>query len=229
MSGHKVLQGLLIVFLLASFSGCKKEVVTVPSVTFDYFPTAIGTWREYVCDSVFHADNDNNNDDSVYSSRFYLREIIDSNYIDIEGRRVEIIKRYRRSDTLSTWNILNIWTQRLSTVSAYRVEENINLHKLAFPINSSVIWNSNDANTFDEEPNQYEYFHEPGIFNNMNFDSTLSVIQINDNNYISRQFGNEIYATGVGLIYKERDELGKRNGVVVSGTEFKMVITAYGK
>jgi hypothetical protein len=224
---HGKLCCLFLLVLLIS-SSCKKESVTAIPVSLNYFPVTVGLWKEYTVDSVYHADTDNNNDDSVYRYHFYIREVIDSSYTDNEGRSIQVIRRYKRSDTLSTWNIINVWTQRLSSINAYRTEDNISLHKLSFPINSSITWNANDANTGEEEINYYEYFHEPDIFNNITFDSTTSVMQVNENNYVMKQFGNEIYATGVGLIFKERDELSKKNGVVVSGFEYKMTIRSWG-
>jgi hypothetical protein len=220
---------LLLFILIVAINSCKKETIEATPVSLNYFPTSVGTWTEYIVDSVYHGENDNNNDDSVYSYHFFIREVIDSSFEDIEGRVIQTIKRYRKNDSLDNWTLSNVWTQRLSPVNAYRTEDNVSLHKLSFPISSSVSWNANDANTLDEENNFYEYFHEPGGYADLNFDSTLSVIQINENNYIARNFGNEIYATGVGLIYKERDELRKKNGIVVAGMEYKMVISGFGR
>ena len=81
----------------------------------------------------------------------------------------------------------------------------------------------------DEKIYSYEYYHQPLTLNMVNYDSTLSVLQIDENNFIEKLYGNEIYATGIGLIYKEEDELGKRNGVVVKGLEYKMQAFAYGR
>ena len=53
-------------------------------------------------------------------------------------------------------------------------------------------------------------------------------IQRDDNNFVEKIYGKEVYAAGVGLIYKERDDLRKTSGIVVSGTEFKMVVSSYG-
>ena len=91
------------------------------------------------------------------------------------------------------------------------------------------MWNGNDANTMEEEFYTYEYFHQPEVINSLSFDSTISVLQIDENNFVERIFGNEIYAAGVGLIFKERDELGKQNGVVVKGLEYRMQVKAYGQ
>lgn len=217
-----------LIFLVVSY-GCKKEIVTTPSISYNYFPSDIGTWVEYNVDSIYHSEDDNNNDDSIYAYHFEIRELIDSTYTDIEGREIQVIKRFRRADSLSEWNLANIWTQRLNSLNAYRIEDNIAFHKLSFPIKSSITWNSNDANSLQEEICSYEYFHEPGIFNSIAFDSTVSVLEFDEDNYIMKRFSNEIYASGVGLVFKVRNELEKNNGLVVSGLEYKMVIKAFGK
>jgi len=127
------------------------------------------------------------------------------------------------------WELSDVWTQYLSSTSAYLTEDNIKYHKLSFPINSTASWNGNDSNTEEEEIYFYDYFHEGDVINSLSFDSTLSVIQIDENNYVETIFGNEKYAAGVGMIYKERNDLGKTNGQVVKGLEYRMVVVDYGK
>ena len=122
-----------------------------------------------------------------------------------------------------------MWTQYLTPYSAYRIENNIPLHKLAFPINEDISWNGNDANSEDEEIYSYEYFHEQGSIGGLSFDSTLSVIHMDEDNYIERIYRNEIYAAGVGLIYRQQDVLGKINGIIVSGYEIRTTVIDYGK
>ncbi len=211
------------------FNGCKKETVVIVPAGFNYFPTDIGTWVEYSVDSVYHSETDNNNDDSVFYYHFQLKEIIDSEFIDESGRENQIIKRYRRLDSLDEWTLTNVWTQNISSYAAYRIEDNISYHKLAFPMNTDITWNGNDANTLDEEMYVYEYVNQPATIQSLEFESTISVIQIDENNFVETFFGNEIYASGVGLIYKERNELGKRNGIVVKGMEYKMQVIRYGR
>ena len=209
-------------------SGCKKETIPLTSASYNYFPVAKGKWVEYSVDSIYHSENDNNNDDSVYSYHFLIREEIDSSFKDGSGKIRQVLKRFRRIDSTDAWTLSDVWTQSLTSTLAYRTENNVNFHKLSFPINSTITWNGNDINTMEEEMYFYEYFHEPGMFNMLSFDSTISVIQIDENNFVERIFGNEIYAAGVGLIFRQRDDLGKRNGVVVSGLEYRMEVIDYG-
>ncbi len=227
---QKIICKLWVFFIVLFFLfGCKKEKLLIVSNTYNYFPVNNGNWVEYTVDSIYHSENDNDNDDSVYTYRFEIRDEIDSAFFDGSGRLNQIIKRYRRTNDLQNWNLSKVWTQSLSSGKAYRTEDNIVYHKLAFPINSTITWNGNDANTFDEEMYYYNSFHESATYNSFNFDSTISVIQIDENNYIQKIYGIEVYAAGVGLIYKVRDELGKQNGVVVKGLEYRMMVTDYGK
>jgi hypothetical protein len=211
------------------FSGCRKETIISAPTSYNYFPSEIGHWIEYEVDSIYHSETDNNNDDSVFYYQFHIREIIDSAYIDDAGRENQIVIRYKREDSLNAWTISNVWTQTISTTAAYRTEDNVSFHKLAFPVSTSVTWNGNDANTLDEEFYSYEYIHQPATIDSIYFDSTISVLQIDENNFVETFYGNEIYAAGVGLVYKERKELGKRNGIIVKGLEYKMHVIGYGK
>lgn len=222
-----------IFFIILSISAltwfsCKKETVVLPALSYNYFPTEKGRYVIYDVDSIYHSENDNNNDDSVYAYHFQIKDKIDSSFSDLEGRVNQVRLRYRRDNDSMQWELTDVWTQYLSSSSAYLIEDNIKYHKLSFPINSTITWNGNDSNTEEEEDYFYDYFHESDVINNLAFDSTLSVIQIDENNYVETIYGNEKYASGVGMIYKERNDLGKRNGQVVKGLEYRMVVVDYG-
>src|SRR3954469_9728937 len=93
------------------FTNCKKETAVVSSNSLGYFPTDNGRWIIYDVDSVYHGTNDNDNDDSVYTFHYQVREVIDSGFTDIEGRQNETVKRYQRSDSSYNWNLTSVWTQ----------------------------------------------------------------------------------------------------------------------
>ncbi|MBK7851000.1 MAG: hypothetical protein IPJ66_07630 [Bacteroidetes bacterium] len=219
---------LFFLFALGMMQACKKESIKPPSPSFNYFPTEKGKWVEYDVDSIYHAENDNNNDDSVYAYHFQIREELDTTYSDGQGRPTQVLLRYKRNSDGEDWVLVSVWTQNLSLSSAYRTEDNIPYHKLAFPINGSTTWDGNDANTNEEEMYEYEDFHIERSFGSFDFDSTLSVLQRDEDNFVERIYGQEIYATGVGMVFKERDDLGKRNGIVVKGLEYKMTLRDFG-
>jgi len=213
---------------IAFLYSCKKEKVDAPSLHFDYFPIRQGIWVIYDVDSIYHSENDNNNDDSVYSFHFQEKFVIDSTYTDASGKDAQVLLVYKRNTTTEDWTFVSVWSQSLTPTAAYRTEENIKYHKLSFPITSEVTWDGNDANTIGEEMYLYEDFNSSMNLNGFAFDSTITVLQRDDNNYVEKIYGKEIYANGVGMIFKERDNLGKRNGIIVSGLEYKMTLTDYG-
>ncbi|REJ82449.1 MAG: hypothetical protein DWQ44_12365 [Bacteroidetes bacterium] len=228
-SARQYIKSIFILLLISGvYSSCKKDSQIINSNSFNYFPTAKGTWVEYNVDSIYHGENDNNNDDSVYTFNFQIREIVDSTFLDGEGREVQVLIRYKRMNSSDEWRLVSVWTQRLSLTGAYRTEDNITYQKLAFPINSRISWDGNAANILSEELYSYESFHEENLVGSFSFDSTLTVLQVDEDNFVERIFGKEIYAVGVGMIFKQRDDLGKRNGLVVKGLEYKMTLRDYG-
>ena len=219
---------LLTLFLCFIATSCKKEKIIPGSTSYNYFPTEEGKYVVYSVDSVFHSDNDNNTDDSVYSWHYQVKELIGETFIDGEGRPVQILRRFRRDTESEEWVEVNVCTQLLTAAAVYRTEDNIAYHRLAFPINSSIQWDGNDANTLDVEMYSYENFHAPLEMNSFSFDSTLSILQVDEDNFVEKIYGEEVYANHVGLIYRVRDELRKVNGFPVKGTEFRMQVIGYG-
>ena len=216
------------IVVLCCIASCKEESLEPIPYSYEYFPVEYGRYIIYDVDSVYHSDNDNNNDDSVYSWHFQVKEKIDSSFIDGQGRVAQRILRYRRDNSSDPWNFLSVWTQTRTTNAAYRFEENIVFHKLSFPVNTGIYWDGNDSNTLSEEIYTYEDIHASRVINAMPFDSTLSVMQRNDDNFVEKIYGYEVYARDIGLIFKQRDNLRKQSGLVVFGTEFKMTVHSYG-
>ena len=208
---------------------CGKETLDIPAPSFNYFPTDKGRFVIFDVDSIVHATNDNQNDDSVYYYSYQVKEIIDSSFVDGEGNVRQVIVRYFRNDTTQDWTINSVWTQSLSSTSAYRWEENIPYHKLSFPINVEIEWNGNDKNTLDQVLLQYEDIHEQQTINNLSFDSTVIVTDNAVPNAVEDISNIEIYAAAVGMIYKENINLRKTSGQVVSGIEFTMTVSSYGR
>jgi hypothetical protein len=177
---------------------------------------------------VVHAENDNNNDDSVYTYSFQVMEVIDSSFIDAAGDTTQLIVRYRRTDTVSAWTLMSVWTQKLIASGAYSTEDNIVYHKLAVPANLQTVWDANAGNILEEEPCYYLSLDQPYSIGSITFDSVATVFQRDDDNFVERKYGREVYASGIGLVFKSRLDLGKRNGLVVSGLDYRMSLNEWG-
>jgi len=219
----------LILLSFSILSSCGKETLEIPSPSYNYFPTEQGKYVVYNVDSIVHSTDDNDNDDSVYYFHYQVKEVIDSSFTDGEGNQRQVLVRYFRKDTTEEWNINSVWTQSLNSSSAYRWEENIPYHKLSFPINAEIEWNVNDKNTLDEVLFQYDEIHASRTINNMAFDSTVVVTDNAVPNFVEDISNKEIYAAGIGMIYKRNIDLRKTSGQVVSGTELTMTVDSHGE
>jgi hypothetical protein len=225
----KFILSLSILTILIFFDSCKKDKVAPVSASYNYFPTQQGKFVVYTVDSIVHRTDDNSNDDSVSYYHFEIKDVIDSSFYDLSGKKRQVILRYYK-DSMNDWTLRNVWSQLLTSSAAYRYEDNVAYHKLAFPINSSIKWDGNDMNTEDEELYEYEELHSANTFNGLQFDSTITVLQRDDLYFIGSIYGKEIYAAGIGMIFHQRDELNFNGvGQVSSGTEYKMTVIDYGQ
>jgi hypothetical protein len=108
------------------------------------------------------------------------------------------------------------------------VEENIRYVRLGFPINLNTTWDGNDFNVLGEDIYEYDQIHINYTLGSFYFDSTLVVLRGNPPNAIERKNGKEIYANGVGMIYKEDYNLDIQQFTDTTGTKYFYTMAAYG-
>lgn len=216
------------------FYSCKKETAesTAAGVYYSYFPLQTGNWVIYDVDSIAHLTNDDATgqpDTSIATYHFKIKEIIDSDFIDGEGDQAFRISRYRQMNDTLPWDFEAVWVAVLKANSAQRVEENNRYIKLAFPMDLNTSWNGNAYNNFLEEDYSYTEIHVPRVIGGYNFDSTVSVLQVDENNFLNRIYKEEKYANHVGLVYKLKDSLNY-NGIqqVTNGFEYTETIESFG-
>jgi hypothetical protein len=221
--------------LILIFSSCKKEDVNDVSehMYYSYFPLVKQSWRIYDVDSIAHREDDdgtNQPDTSIGVFHFKIMEVIDSAFIDGEGTQAFKVARYRKMNDTLPWDFEAEWVSKLTSNSAQRVENNVRYIRLAFPVSTKTeSWNGNAYNTFQDEDYSYTDIHVPATINNLSFDSTVTVLQLEDNNVLHRIFKQEKYANHVGMIYKQKDSLNL-NGIlqITNGFEYKETLQSYG-
>lgn len=224
------------VLLILSFASCKEDTLE-PSIEgsyLGYFPLNTGFWLEYKADSIVHLDSDDifNIDTAIQVFTFEIREEIDDGYYDAEGEWAHRITRYKRTADSLPWTFLNVWTAKINSRSAQRVEENVRFVKLGFPIERRKTWDGNAYNFFPEELYFYKDIHANSVYGGMVFDSSVTVIQNDFVSNINRIDKKEVYANQVGLIYKQQDSVGIVNlpngsTVILSGVEYRLEIINY--
>ena len=222
-------------FLIAiGFYSCHKETLTdTIGNGFGYFPMDIGRWVIYDVDSVAHLTDDDSTDHpdtSIARYHYQLKELLESGFTDGQGNYTVRINRYKRLNDTLPWEFQSVWVQNLTYNSAQRVEDNVRFVKLSFPVKLNSEWNGNAYNTYPTEDYSYSDIHVPSTIGALSFDSTVTILQVEDFNLIHRIFKQEKFANHVGMIYQQKDSLNINGiGQVTNGVEYKETITSFGK
>ncbi len=195
---------LLTVLVILGVVSCNDEASddSGPSgLIYSYFPVNVGHELIYDVVHITKSSFDGSHDTAIYQ----LKEVIESQYIDGEGRTTQRLERYSRNTSGDPWVIKDVWTSNLTPARVEKKEENNTYIKLVFPINGNVEWNGNILNNMDAQMYEYYDLHEPLDVGGISFDSTLSVLEAEDNFYDENKYESETYAPGVGLIYREKN------------------------
>jgi hypothetical protein len=126
--------------------------------------------------------------------------------------------------------IKDVWSTKKTQRSAELVEENERFVKLIFPLNNFTYWNGNALNSRDYQEYIIEDIHDVYTKNNFSFDSCVTVVQNYKSNQIEYESDKEIYAKGIGLVYRENIILNINNGNILSvnyGSEYFQELITY--
>jgi hypothetical protein len=195
---YNILLSLLLVVLL---TGCRDDDPnTIPTaLIYTYYPVNVGHELVYDVTLITKDEFTGVHDTDIYQ----MKEVIESIFMDNQNRPTQRLERYRRDTPNDPWVISDVWTSNLTSNHLERKEENVTYVRLAFPILNSLTWNGNVYNTLEPRTYSYEDLHIPMALNGMTFDSTLKVLQIDEDNFIEREYARETFANHVGLIDKE--------------------------
>lgn len=142
---------------------------------------------------------------NVYdTSIYFLKEIVDIPFIDNQGDTSYRIERYiTDNENLTDWQINCVWQAKLNDHSLQKVEENIRIVKIRFPIKKGLKWDGNLYNELPSKIYEISLLNTPYSIGNIRFDSCLVVLQDSSSSLIHKDFAVEVYANKIGLIYKE--------------------------
>lgn len=193
---------IILVFILAgSVVACKKS--KDPIFHQEYFGLQEGRYIIYDVTEIQHDKSSNQHDTLNYQIKTVWGEI----YTDNEGREANKYYRYKRQNSSELWILKDVWSGIIENNKAELVEENQRMLKLVFAPTLSKEWNANVFNTYDEMNCYYRDIHSDTTFNGASFDSTLVVEQDEYFTLVDTIRKYEVYAKGVGLIYKHYRDL----------------------
>jgi hypothetical protein len=217
-----------VIALLVVVASCRKEIPETVDLGFRYVPQTVGFYQDYEVFSVVHDHAVGIHDTSV----FFLREKIESHFIDNEGRESMRLERYRKDSIDGEWTITDIWYATRTAYRSERIEEDVRKINLVFAVNVGKTWDGNALN--DQEEREFEIVAEdqPYSLNGNPFDSTCVVVERDFRpGFYFHEYVTARYAKGVGLIERFQKEVQINLNdtlYVIIGTEWHQQLIGYG-
>jgi len=221
---------LIATIILVSCSKKKEEDYVEPYLGHDYAALEVGKYVVYDVDSFFYDDFNGMIDSSFYQ----IKEVIDSEFTDLEGDEAFKIIRYRKESDTTGWVLIDVWQSKLTTTNFQKVEENVRFVKLIFPINKNDTWNGNSLNNNESEEYDYTAVDQAETIGGNALSNVLTVLQFEEINLIEEKTFTEKYAKGIGLVYKKSVDLTKEYNTATGeferslGYDITMTLSSYG-
>ena len=188
-----------IAFIVLTFLSCKKENQTINnSIDYSYFPLKVGNYIMYDVTEI-------NIDKaiSVYDTVTYqLKEYVESEFEGANGKTQYRLERYIRANDTIPWEIKDVWAIYFLNNKLVKVEENIPIIKINFPVEIDKSWDGNKLNTQDSVLYTITNVDASDTVNSMSFDSVLTVTIYDEESLIDKKLVFNKYAKNIGLIDK---------------------------
>lgn len=167
----------------------------------DFFPLAVGQWREY--DVTEHIWRENS--DSV--SHYLTRERVDTVFRGATGEWNYRIVRARRPDTLHVWRDDSVVSVIVNAAEVRETFANVPRIALLFGIWEGRTWNPG-LYSGDSTVRTYHNVDAPvTLSTGQSFAHTVRVVDEPDISILGRREQEQIYARGVGRIFRRRAAL----------------------
>lgn len=205
--------------LIACIIACKKETQTLPLLTAnELYPIAVGQVFKYRLDS----STLQNFGGTMAIKSYIAKDTVESSFVDVQGRTNFRIFRYLTDTLQSTpWKFA---ATHVATINGNKIEyadNNLKYIKLVDPVSANTTWKGNIyINTVLPSPYyflddwDYRYTNLNNSFTCLKgtLQNTFTVTQqdyefpktgFDKNVFCQKSYSIEVYAKGVGLIYKD--------------------------
>jgi hypothetical protein len=212
-----MLKNVFYLALIVAFASCKKQSEDAPTDTIaDYAPLKVGKYISYKLDSTVFTNLGTVQVVRSYQVRYtVLDSVVNSGKVSYR------IVRSIRADATQPYINDNTFTANYNGNSFEFVDNNLRFIKLVLPYTATTTWKGNSyINTSSSSSPQYlfdwDYTYEnvgsPKQYGTTTFDNTITIKQRDESVntpvtastiIATKDFSEEIYAKGVGMIYKD--------------------------
>lgn len=173
---------------------------------YSYYPVDSGHYLVYDVDSIF-SYNSNFEKDTV---SYQMMEVVGDTFYDGSNELNYELNIYRRPNSNSQWTYDRKWYVKKTNINIQKSEDDIRFVKVVFPPANDMTWNGNiyvptsePYRDFKDWEYRYDKVDEPYQINGFNFDSSVTVVCVNDSTFVSKHLRKEVYAKHVGLVFEE--------------------------
>ena len=221
---------LILTLAIVFFSCSKDKEIVIPDIGHDYAGLEVGKYVVYDVDSFYYDDFNSVIDTSYYQ----IKEVVDSEFEDLEGETAFKIVRYRKEIDSTNWVLIDVWNSKLTQTNFQKSEENIKFVKLIFPVRNNVSWNGNAMNNQGDMQYEYTSIDQSETVGSSSLSSVLTVLQFEDINLVQERFYEEKYSKGIGMVYKKSVDISNvfNSGTGLwernAGIDITMTLSSYG-
>ncbi len=238
---------LILLLLIGSITACQKADVSPENTAEgqEYYPLVVGDFRVYnVTDIKFK----NNVGDT---SRYQMREVIDTFFTDQTNTATYKIIRSKRANEATAWEEDSVLLVTKSKNMLLLTQNNTKYVKLVFPVKESSEWqadayNNRVVNPLEQnplkrkEPSKYLNVGKPFAVAGKTFEHTVTVVQgTPTDNLVQLDDRQEVYARNIGRVFRKFNRIVYCNdsesiqcpfgvGYKLEGQELQEVLISYG-
>ncbi len=212
----------LVIVLIVS---CKrdKEEISIRNFGKEYEVFKNKAYFIFLANDIIYNDFTN----TIDTQKYFLKEVIDTLYNDLEGNLTARIFQYKTLDTNKIWNFEEAIYKSINNTLTYRNINNKKQIKLSFPVNEETFWNVNNLNQDLAIFVFYTNIKKQLKFDNLTFNNTITIKSDPINNLIRERSYTETYAEKVGLIYRKEVNIEKPTSSVKRGFSKELKIIRY--
>ena len=190
----------IISLILISCSKENTEPVSSENTGRLYYPAKTGITLYY---DVTEINIDRRVD--IFDTTIYeLKEYFESEFTDQTGEQNLRIEQYKRFQGDSVWQFYRTSYVMNGKTTIERVDDNIRIVNINFPLKINKKWNGNAKNNLTEKEFTITGINATEQINNLSYNNNvLIIVQEDVENMIEKFYSVEKYAKNTGLIYKE--------------------------
>jgi len=199
---------------IGMLTGCQDTFTDPPTAPLadEYYPLEVGRSITYQVDSIEYYETVAND-----TATWELKETIVDTFYDNQGRLNFRIERSIRQPG-GNWQLSEVWSVLNNESKIERTEQNLKFIRLISPVETGGEWNAhlylsdlstipvnqqcNNLSFLEDWNYSYKEVGASRTFNGLDFNNTATVMQTGEQNLIEFNECEEVYAKGVGMVYR---------------------------